>query len=88
MTPQPLVTVPVGTTLEQAKTVYAKASHEKLLVVDSDNASRDDPRLRTFKKAIKYPRQQRDDLGRIASSPLLSELPVIFVSGRRFVMSC
>src|SRR5678809_193248 len=34
MTKQPLVTVPVGTTLEQAKTVLQKHLIEKLLVVD------------------------------------------------------
>src|SRR5215813_10089324 len=36
MTPQPLVTVPTGTTLEQAKTVLQEHRIEKLLVVDGD----------------------------------------------------
>src|ERR671915_728711 len=36
MTPQPLVTVPVGTTLEQAKSVLQKHRIEKLLVTDGD----------------------------------------------------
>src|ERR687886_1218430 len=36
MTPQPLVTVPVGTTLDQAKAVLQKHRIEKLLVVDGD----------------------------------------------------
>src|SRR5207249_10049651 len=36
MTRQPLVTVPVGTTLEQAKTVLQKHRIEKLLVIDED----------------------------------------------------
>src|SRR6188508_540540 len=36
MTKQPLVTVPVGTTLEQAKAVLQKHRIEKLLVVDDD----------------------------------------------------
>ena len=36
MTKQPLVTVPVGTTLDQAKAVLQKHRIEKLLVVDED----------------------------------------------------
>src|SRR5438045_1359180 len=36
MTKQPLVTVPVGTTLDQAKAVLQKHRIEKLLVVDDD----------------------------------------------------
>ncbi|MFH4234072.1 CBS domain-containing protein, partial [Acinetobacter baumannii] len=36
MTPQPLITVPVGTTLEQAKAVLQKHRIEKLPVVDEN----------------------------------------------------
>jgi IMP dehydrogenase len=36
MTPQPLVTVPVGTTLDEAKVKLQKHRIEKLLVVDDD----------------------------------------------------
>src|SRR5687767_6896263 len=36
MTPQPLVSVPVGTTLDEAKVVLQKHRIEKLLVVDGD----------------------------------------------------
>ncbi|MDQ2854959.1 MAG: IMP dehydrogenase [Acidobacteriota bacterium] len=65
MTPQPLVTVPVGTTLEQAKTVLQKHRIEKLLVVDSDKRIKGLITVKDIQKAIKYPSAAKDDLGRL-----------------------
>ncbi len=65
MTPQPLVTVPVGTTLEQAKTVLQKHRIEKLLVVDSDKRIKGLITVKDIQKAIKYPTAAKDDLGRL-----------------------
>jgi IMP dehydrogenase len=65
MTKQPLVTVPVGTTLEQAKAVLQKHRIEKLLVVDDDKHIKGLITVKDIQKAIKYPSAAKDDLGRL-----------------------
>ena len=65
MTPQPLVTVPVGTTLEEAKGVLQKHRIEKLLVVDGDKHLKGLITVKDIQKAIKYPSAAKDDLGRL-----------------------
>jgi IMP dehydrogenase len=65
MTKQPLVTVPVGTTLEQAKAVLQKHRIEKLLVVDEDKHIKGLITVKDIQKAIKYPTAAKDDLGRL-----------------------
>src|ERR687886_3127792 len=65
MTKQPLVTVPVGTTLEQAKAVLQKHRIEKLLVIDSDKRLKGLITVKDIQKAIKYPLAAKDDLGRL-----------------------
>ncbi len=65
MTPQPLVTVPVGTTLEQAKAVLQKHRIEKLLVVDEDKRLKGLITVKDIQKAIRYPHAAKDDLGRL-----------------------
>ena len=65
MTKQPLVTVPVGTTLDQAKTVLQKHRIEKLLVVDDDKHIKGLITVKDIQKAIKYPSAAKDNLGRL-----------------------
>jgi IMP dehydrogenase len=65
MTKQPLVTVPVGTTLEQAKAVLQKHRIEKLLVIDGDKRIKGLITVKDIQKAIKYPSAAKDDLGRL-----------------------
>src|SRR6266850_8317550 len=65
MTPQPLVTVPVGTTLEQAKIVLQKHRIEKVLVVDDDKRIKGLITVKDIQKAIRYPTAAKDDLGRL-----------------------
>jgi len=65
MTRQPLVSVPVGTTLEQAKAVLQKHRIEKLLVVDDDKKIKGLITVKDIQKAIKYPAAAKDDLGRL-----------------------
>src|SRR5262250_1051965 len=65
MTKQPLVTVPVGTTLDQAKAVLQKHRIEKLLVVDDDKHIKGLITVKDIQKAIKYPTAAKDDLGRL-----------------------
>jgi IMP dehydrogenase len=65
MTKQPLVTVPVGTTLDQAKAVLQKHRIEKLLVVDDDKHIKGLITVKDIQKAIKYPSAAKDNLGRL-----------------------
>jgi IMP dehydrogenase len=65
MTKQPLVTVPVGTTLEQAKAVLQKHRIEKLLVIDDAKHIKGLITVKDIQKAIKYPTAAKDNLGRL-----------------------
>ncbi len=65
MTPQPLVTVPVGTTLDEAKVVLQKHRIEKLLVIDSDKHLKGLITVKDIQKAIRYPTAAKDDMGRL-----------------------
>jgi IMP dehydrogenase len=65
MTKQPLVTVPVGTTLDEAKVVLQKHRIEKLLVIDGDKHIKGLITVKDIQKAIKYPSAAKDDLGRL-----------------------
>jgi len=65
MTKDKLVTVPVGTTLEQAKEHLHKHRIEKLLVVDSDNHLQGIITMKDIEKEIKYPKACKDENGRL-----------------------
>jgi IMP dehydrogenase len=65
MTPQPLVTVPVGTTLDEAKVKLQKHRIEMLLVVDDDGHLKGLITVKDIQKAIKFPSAAKDDLGRL-----------------------
>lgn len=65
MTPQPLVTVPVGTTLNEAKVKLQKHRIEKLLVTDEDGHLKGLITVKDIQKAIKYPFAAKDNLGRL-----------------------
>lgn len=65
MTSENLITVPVGTTLEQAKEILHRHRVEKLLVVDSNFNLRGLITVKDIQKAIKYPDACKDGLGRL-----------------------
>ena len=65
MTPQPLVTVPVGTTLDDAKGKLQKHRIEKLLVVDDEGRLKGLITVKDIQKAITFPNAAKDDLGRL-----------------------
>lgn len=65
MTPQPLVTVPVGTTLDDAKVKLQKHRIEKLLVVDDNGHLKGLITVKDIQKAINFPNAAKDDLGRL-----------------------
>jgi IMP dehydrogenase len=65
MTPQPLVTVPVGTTLDDAKIKLQKHRIEKLLVVNDDGHLKGLITVKDIQKAINFPNAAKDGLGRL-----------------------
>jgi IMP dehydrogenase len=65
MTPQPLVTVPVGTTLDEAKVKLQKHRIEKLLVVDEQGLLKGLITVKDIQKAINFPVAAKDELGRL-----------------------
>ncbi|HTL99032.1 MAG TPA: IMP dehydrogenase [Holophagaceae bacterium] len=65
MTKDELVTVPVGTTLEQAKAILQKHRIEKLLVVDKKGALKGLITVKDIEKSIAYPSACKDGLGRL-----------------------
>src|SRR5437660_3474560 len=65
MTPQPLVTVPVGTTLDEAKIKLQKHRIEKLLVVDENGRLKGLITVKDIQKAINFPVAAKDELGRL-----------------------
>jgi len=65
MTKDELITVPVGTTLEQAKEMLHKHKVEKLLVVDRDFNLKGLITVKDIQKQIKYPNACKDALGRL-----------------------
>ncbi len=65
MTPQPLVTVPVGTTLDEAKIKLQKHRIEKLLVVDDKGLLKGLITVKDIQKAINFPVAAKDELGRL-----------------------
>jgi IMP dehydrogenase len=65
MTPQPLVTVPVGTTLDEAKVKLQKHRIEKLLVVDGAGLLKGLITVKDIQKAIAFPNAAKDSLGRL-----------------------
>src|SRR5688572_25230430 len=71
MTPQPLVTVPVGTTLDEAKVRLQKHRIEKLLVVDEDGHLKGLITVKDIQKAINFPTAAKDQLGRLRCAAAL-----------------
>ena len=65
MTKDELITVPVGTTLEQAKEILHRHKVEKLLVVDRDYNLKGLITVKDIQKQIKYPFAAKDSLGRL-----------------------
>ena len=65
MTKEDLVTVPEGTTLEQAKALLHQHRIEKVLVVDRDGNLKGLITVKDIQKAIQYPNACKDELGRL-----------------------
>ena len=65
MTKDELITVPVGTTLDQARNILHTHKIEKLLVVDANFNLKGLITVKDIQKQIKYPNACKDDLGRL-----------------------
>lgn len=65
MTKDNLVTVPVGTTLEEAERILQKHRIEKLLVVDKDFNLKGLITVKDIQKKLEYPRAAKDEQGRL-----------------------
>jgi IMP dehydrogenase len=65
MTREPLYTVPVGTTLDNAREILHRHKVEKLLVVDRDYRLKGLITVKDIQKAVKYPNASKDSLGRL-----------------------
>jgi IMP dehydrogenase len=65
MTSKNLVTVPVGTTLEAARSLLQKHKIEKLPVVDGENRLKGLITVKDIQKRLKYPDACKDEHGRL-----------------------
>ena len=65
MTRENLITVPVGTTLDNAREILHQHKVEKLLVVDRDYRLKGLITVKDIQKAVKYPIASKDSLGRL-----------------------
>ena len=65
MTKENLVTVPVGTTLDEAERILQKHRIEKLLVVDKDYNLKGLITVKDIQKKLAYPRAAKDEQGRL-----------------------
>jgi IMP dehydrogenase len=65
MTKDHLITVPVGTTLEDARNILHKHRVEKLLVVDDNFALKGLITVKDIQKKLKYPHAAKDAQGRL-----------------------
>jgi IMP dehydrogenase len=65
MTKENLITVPVGTTLSEAKDILHRHKVEKLLVVDRDYNLKGLITVKDIQKAIQYPNACKDEIGRL-----------------------
>ncbi len=65
MTKDNLITVPVGTTLDEARALLHTHRVEKLLVVDVDFRLKGLITVKDIQKAMKYPNSAKDELGRL-----------------------
>jgi IMP dehydrogenase len=65
MTRENLITVPVGTTLDEAREILHRHKVEKLLVVDQNHMLKGLITVKDIQKVIKYPNACKDTLGRL-----------------------
>ena len=75
MTRAPLVTAPVGTTLEQAQTILRRNKIEKLPVVDEQGILKGLITVKDIQKKTQYPNATKDGQGRLRAAAALGVGP-------------
>jgi len=65
MTSENLITVPVGTTLDEAESILQKHKIEKLLVVDENNTLKGLITVKDIQKRSQFPNAAKDEHGRL-----------------------
>ena len=65
MTREPLITAPVGTTLDEARAILAKHKIEKLPIVNEEGMLEGLITIKDIQKATKYPNSAKDASGRL-----------------------
>ena len=65
MTKENLITVPVGTTLDEAESILQKHKIEKLLVVDDENTLKGLITVKDIQKRSQFPNAAKDEHGRL-----------------------
>src|ERR671919_788617 len=88
MTKENLITVPVGTTLDEAREILHRHKVEKLLVVDREYRLKGLITVKDIQKQIKYPNACKDALGRLrcgaaigVSRDSIDRAPVLVAAG-------
>jgi IMP dehydrogenase len=85
MTCRNLVTVPVGTTLQEAKAILQKHRIEKLLVVDGEGALRGLITVKDIQKSTEYPFSCKDPQGRLRVAAAVGAGPDLLARARAMV---
>ena len=78
MTKEGLVTAPVGTTVEEAKSALQKHKIEKLPLVDENNILKGLITIKDIEKARKYPNSAKDDNGQLLVGAAVGTGPETF----------
>jgi len=85
MTKENLVTVPVGTTLEQTEAILHKNRVEKLLVVDDQYNLKGLITVKDIQKKLKYPNSAKDSQGRLRVGAAIGETGDFFERAQELV---
>jgi IMP dehydrogenase len=85
MTCKNLVTVPVGTTLLEARSILQKHRIEKLLVVDEQGALRGLITVKDIQKSTEYPSSCKDSQGRLRVGAALGVAPDLLARAKAMV---
>ncbi len=85
MTTLPLVTVPIGTTSEQAKAFFQEHRVEKLPVVDSSGNIKGLMTLRDIQRRREFPEALKDSLGRLIAAAAVGVGPDALIRAEALV---
>jgi IMP dehydrogenase len=85
MTKEKLITVPVGTTLEDAQKILHQHRVEKLLVVDENFALKGLITVKDIQKKLKYPNAAKDAQGRLRAAAAIGATGDFFERAQELV---